>query len=518
MTSTIQPSPAPSPRGTSLPSGREVGVAIIGSGFAGLGLAVRLRQRGETDFVVLERGDDVGGTWRDNTYPGAACDVQSNLYSFSFAPNPDWPRTYSGQPEIQAYLHSTAERFGVYPHCVFGADVTGARWDDAARRWRVQTSAGEVSARVLVSAAGALADPAYPDIPGLDSFAGTVMHSARWDAGHDLTGERVAVIGTGASAIQLVPAIQPLVDGVAVYQRTPPWIIPRGDRPVRPSAQRLYRRLPAFQRAVRGALYASREVLVVGMAKRRRFLEPVGKMARAHLERQVRDPKLRAALTPDYTIGCKRILISNDYYPAVSAPNAELVTAGIAEVRPHSIVTRDGVERPTDTIVLATGFAVTDLPIAHRIAGRDGRTLAQVWDEGMVTNRGSAVAGFPNLFLLVGPNVGVGHTSMVYMIESQLNYVLDALRTMADEGLAVLETTPQAQQAYRELIAERSRGTVWLAGGCGSWYLDRHGHNTTLWPDFTFRFRRLTRRLDRENYVGTPAGSPAGTASAEVAA
>jgi cation diffusion facilitator CzcD-associated flavoprotein CzcO len=504
VTSTLPSTP---PTGTTLGPGQEVGVAVIGSGFAGLGLAARLRERGERDFLVLERGADVGGTWRDNSYPGAACDVQSHLYSFSFAPNPDWPRTYSRQPEILAYLRATAERFGVYGHCVLGAEVTDARWDDAARRWRIRTTAGELSARVLVSAAGALADPVCPDIPGLDSFAGTVMHSARWDDGHDLTGEQVAVVGTGASAVQIVPAIQPRVGSVAVYQRTPPWVVPRGDRPVKPAAQRVYRRLPAAQKAVRGALYASRELLVVGLAKRRRFLRPVDRLAKAHLARQVRDPQLRAALTPDYTIGCKRILISNDWYPAVSAPNAEVVTAGIAEVRPHSIVTRDGVERPTDTIVLATGFSVTDLPIAHRIAGRDGRTLAQVWDDGTVTNRGSTVAGFPNLFLLGGPNVGVGHTSMVYMIESQLAYVLDALRTMDDEGLEVLETTPQAQEAHRRLIAERSRGTVWLAGGCGSWYLDRHGHNTTLWPDFTFRFRRLTRRLDRENYVGTPAAA-----------
>ena len=387
---------------------------------------------------------------------------------------------------------------------MFGAEVTAARWDDADRSWVVTTTAGEVRAAVLVSAAGALADPTYPDIPGLDTFAGTVMHSARWDAGHDLTGERVAVIGTGASAVQIVPAIQPRVESIAVYQRTPPWVVPRTDHPVQPWVQRLYRRLPGYQRLVRAALYAVREFLVVGLAKRRRFLRPVGRIARAHLTRQVRDPRLRAALTPDYTIGCKRILISNDYYPAVSAPNAELVTAGIAEVRPHSIVTRDGLERPTDTIVLATGFSVTDLPIARRITGRDGRTLAEVWADGMVSNRSTTVAGFPNLFLLVGPNVGVGHTSMVYMIESQVAYVDDALQTMAAEGLAVLETTPEAQRAYRDLIAARSRGTVWLTGGCSSWYLDRHGHNTTLWPDFTFRFRRMTRRLDRENYVGTP--------------
>jgi cation diffusion facilitator CzcD-associated flavoprotein CzcO len=252
------------------------------------------------------------------------------------------------------------------------------------------------------------------------------------------------------------------------------------------------------------------------MAKNRRFLEPAGRVARAHLHRQVRDPKLRAALTPDYTIGCKRILISNDYYPALAAPNAELVTAGIAEVRPKSVVTKDGVERPTDTIVLATGFHVTDLPIAEKIAGRGGRTLAQVWDDGMVTNRSTTVAGFPNLFLLVGPNVGVGHTSMVYMIESQLAYVEDALRVMDEENLELLETTPEAQEEYRALIAEKSRGTVWLAGGCASWYLDRHGHNTTLWPDFTFRFRKLLRTLDRENYVGTPAGTA--DRAAEVAA
>jgi cation diffusion facilitator CzcD-associated flavoprotein CzcO len=499
VTSTLEAQPAPASAGA-----RDVGIAIIGSGFAGLGMAIALKRRGENDFVVLERADDVGGTWRDNTYPGAACDVQSNLYSFSFAPNPDWGRSYSEQPEIQAYLQATADRFDVRRHCVFGADRTSARWDDATRRWLVSTAAGEFRARVLVSAAGALADPTYPDLPGLDSFAGTVMHSARWDAGHDLTDERVAVIGTGASAIQVVPAIQPVVDSVAVYQRTAAWVVPRTDHPVTPLMRRLYRFVPGLQKGIRGALYLFREFLVIGLAKQRRFLTPVGRLARAHLHRQVRDPKLRAALTPDYTIGCKRILISNDYFPAVAAPNAELVTAGIAEVRPHSIVTRDGVERPTDTIVLATGFHVTDLPIAGKIRGRDGRSLADVWADGMVTNRSATVAGFPNMFLLVGPNVGVGHTSMVYMIESQVAYVDDALQTMAAEGLAVLETTPQAQEAYRRLIAQKSTGTVWVGGGCASWYLDKHGHNTTLWPDFTFRFRKLTRKLDRENYVGTP--------------
>src|SRR4051794_5590447 len=471
-------------------------------------MAIALKQRGEHDFVVLERAQDVGGTWRDNTYPGAACDVQSNLYSFSFALNPDWGRSYSEQPEIQAYLQRTAERFDVRRHCVFGADVTSARWHDTARRWEVRTTAGTFLARVLVSAPGALADPTYPDIPGLDTFAGTVMHSARWDVDHDLAGEQVAVIGTGASAIQVVPAIQPIVESVAVYQRTPAWVVPRTDHPVKPGMRRLYRFVPGLQKAIRAALYLFREFLVIGLTKRRRFLKPVGKLARAHLHKQVRDPKLRKALTPDYTIGCKRILISNDYFPAVAAPNAELVTSGIREIRPHSIVATDGVERPTDTLVLATGFHVTDLPIAEKIRGRDGRSLAEVWENGMVSNKSAAVAGFPNMFLLVGPNVGVGHTSMVYMIESQVAYVDDALQTMDAEGLEVLETTPEAQEAWRSLIAEKSKGTVWLAGGCASWYLDKHGHNTTLWPDFTFRFRKLTKKLDRENYVGVPASTP----------
>jgi cation diffusion facilitator CzcD-associated flavoprotein CzcO len=502
VTSTLENQSAPVP--TAL---RDVRVAIIGSGFAGLGMAIALKQRGENDFVVLERAHDVGGTWRDNTYPGAACDVQSNLYSFSFAQNPGWGRSYSEQPEIQAYLQGVAEKFDVRRHCIFGADVTAARWDDEARRWLVTTSAGDFRARVLVSAAGALADPTYPDIPGMDTFAGTVMHSARWDAEHDLSGERVAVIGTGASAIQVVPAIQPIVGSVAVYQRTPAWVVPRTDHPVKPLMQRLYRFVPGLQNLIRAALYLFREFLVIGMAKNRRFLKPVGKLARAHLHKQVRDPKLRKALTPDYTIGCKRILISNDYFPAVAAPNAELVTAGIREIRAHSIVTKDGLERPTDTIVLATGFHVTDLPIAEKICGRDGRSLAQVWDNGMVSNKSAAVAGFPNMFLLVGPNVGVGHTSMVYMIESQVAYVDDALQTMEREGLEVIETTPEAQESWRSLIAEKSQGTVWLAGGCASWYLDKHGHNTTLWPDFTFRFRKLTKKLDRENYVGVPAST-----------
>ncbi|HZM65959.1 MAG TPA: NAD(P)/FAD-dependent oxidoreductase [Nakamurella sp.] len=482
----------------------DVRVAIVGAGFAGLGMAIALTRSGELDFVLLERAADLGGTWRDNHYPGAACDVQSVLYSYSFAPEPGWSRTFSGQREILQYLHTTANRYGLPGRIVFGAEVTDAAWDEHAARWRIRCTAGTLTAKVLVSAAGALSEPATPDLPGLGDFAGTVMHSARWDSGHDLSGERVAVIGTGASAVQIVPAVQPVVRNLAVYQRTAPWILPKGDRLVGRFARDVYRRLPSAQRATRLLSYLTNELLAIGMTHHAWALAPVRAVATRHLTRQMPDPRLRAALTPHFPIGCKRILFSNDYYPAIAAANTDLVTTGIARVRPRSILGRDGVDRPVDTLVLATGFRVMQPPIAARIAGRAGRTLAQAWSAGMVANRGTTVAGFPNLFLLVGPNVGVGNTSMIYMIESQLAYVLDALATMDAEQLATLETTEHAQLEFTRRLAERSRRTVWLSG-CASWYLDANGRNTALWPDFSFRYRRLTRRLDRDNYLGRAA-------------
>ena len=483
---------------------RDVKIAVIGSGFAGLGMAIQLRQRGETDFVVLERADEVGGTWRDNHYPGAACDVQSNLYSFSFAPNPDWPRSYSEQPEIQAYLENTAARYGVYEHTVFGADVTAARWDDDAHQWIVSTTAGEFRAQVLISAAGALADPTYPDIPGLQSFEGELMHSARWDDAVDLDGTRVAVIGTGASAIQVVPAIQPRVASIAVYQRTAPWIVPRSDRPVKRSAQFLYRHVPLFQKAVRGLLYLFRELLVVGMAKRRRMLKPVQKVARAHLERQVRDPELRRKLTPSYRIGCKRILLSNDYYPALTRDNVEVVTDAIREVREHAIVTADGREHEVDTIIFGTGFHVTDMPIGERVRGRDGRRLVDAWGGSPKAHLGTIVHGFPNLFLLLGPNTGLGHNSVVYMMEAQVGLVVAALRHLRATGAAAIEPRAEVQAAFVAEMGARARGTVWTSGGCHSWYLDATGRNSTLWPGSSYTFAKRLSKLRPEEYALTP--------------
>jgi cation diffusion facilitator CzcD-associated flavoprotein CzcO len=483
-------------------------IAIIGSGFGGLGTAIRLLQEGIGDFVVLERADEVGGTWRDNTYPGCECDVQSHLYSFSFAPNPGWTRSFSPQPEIQAYLERCAADFGVLPHVRFGHEVRGAAWDVGARLWRIDTSKGPLTASVLVMASGALSDPLVPALPGLDAFRGRAFHSARWDHGFDLTGKRVAVVGTGASAIQFVPAIQPLVEKLYVFQRTPPWIIPRQQKELGPRRHRLYRRFPAVQRAARGAIYLAREAFVLGF-RRPGVMRLAEAVARRHLRKSIPDPALRAKLTPEWRIGCKRILLSNDYLPALARPNVEVVTEGIAEVRARSIVSADGVERPVDAIVFGTGFVPTDPPLAPHVRGRDGRTLAEAWGGSPKAHLGTTVAGFPNFFLLMGPNTGTGHTSVVYMIEAQIEHLLGALRHLGVQGAAALEPRPEAQEAFVDAIDRRMRGTVWTSGGCASWYLDRTGRNSALWPDFTWRFRRRVARLDPAEYVTiAPAAAP----------
>jgi cation diffusion facilitator CzcD-associated flavoprotein CzcO len=489
--------------------GEQVRIAIIGSGFGGLGTAIRLKQRGMDDFVVLERAGDVGGAWRDNTYPGCACDVQSHLYSFSFAPNPDWSRSFSPAPEIQAYLQRCARDFGILPHLRFHHEVRDASWDDAAQRWRIRTSAGPVTAQVLVMAAGALSDPVIPDLPGLDGFGGRAFHSAAWDHGYDLRGKRVAVIGTGASAIQFVPEIQPLVETLHVFQRTPPWILPRHQRALGAREQRLFRRFPAAQRAVRGAIYLAREAFLPAF-RHPGAMRLVQKVALRHLRQAIPDPVLRQKLTPDWTLGCKRVLLSNDYLPALARPNVEVVTEGIAEVRARSIVTADGVERPVDALLFGTGFQPTDPPLARHLRGRDGRALAETWAGSPAAHLGTTVAGFPNLFMLMGPNTGLGHTSVIYMIEAQVEHLLGALEHMGRHGIGALEPRPEAQEAFVAGVDRRMAGTVWTSGGCRSWYLDPTGRNSTLWPDFTWRFRRAA-RFEAGEYAMVRAGT-AGTA------
>ncbi len=475
-------------------------VVIVGTGFAGLGMAIRLKQEGFDDFVVLERADDLGGTWRDNTYPGCQCDVPSHLYSFSFAPNPQWSRTFSRQPEIWAYLRRCAEEHDITPHIRFGHKLIEAAWDDDGQGWCIETSQGPLTAQVLVSGMGALSDPSVPPLEGLDSFRGTMFHSAAWDHDHDLAGERVAVIGTGASTIQFLPQIQPRVGRLHLFQRTPPWILPHSDRAVTSVERRLYRRFPAAQRIARGGIYWGRETLVLGFRNVRAMRLP-GRIARAHLRRQVQDPELRAKLTPDYTIGCKRILISDGYYPALTQPNVEVVASPVRQVRARSIVDGDGVEREVDTIIFGTGFHVTDMAAGERIRGRHGALLAETWAGSPQAHRGTTIADFPNLFMLVGPNTGLGHTSMVFMIESQVAYVMESLRFMDRSGMATVEVRREAQADFNDQVQREMRGTVWTSGGCASWYLDESGRNTTLWPGFTWRFRRETRRFDPSEYL-----------------
>jgi cation diffusion facilitator CzcD-associated flavoprotein CzcO len=488
-----------------------VRIAIVGTGFSGLGMAIRLKRAGIEDFVVLERADDVGGTWRDNTYPGCQCDVPSHLYSFSYAPNPSWSRTFSRQPEIWEYLRDCSERFGITPHIRFGTEMREAAWDEDRRHWRLDTSGGPLTAQVLVSGVGGLSEPSIPSIEGLEDFEGKVFHSAAWDHDHDLAGERVAVIGTGASAIQFVPRIQPRVGKLHLFQRTPPWIMPHSDRPVSGIERRAFRALPRTQRLIRRGVYWSRELIVLGLTHSRR-MKLIERFARAHLRMQVRDRNLRAKLTPDYRLGCKRILISNDYYPSLARPNVEVVTTGIEQVTARGVRTSDGTEREVDTIILGTGFHVTDTSAATHVRGRDGRTLGDVWAGSPQAYLGTAIAGFPNFFMLLGPNTGLGHTSVVFMIEAQIAHIMQCLRTMDERELDAVEVRPEVQSAYNREIDEQMRGTVWTDGGCASWYIDAAGRNSTLWPDFTWRFRRRSGAFNESEYVlrsTTPESLPA---------
>jgi cation diffusion facilitator CzcD-associated flavoprotein CzcO len=481
---------------------RRARIAIIGTGFSGLGMAIRLKQAGIHDFVVLERASEIGGTWRDNVYPGCQCDVPSHLYSFSFALNPEWSRTYSTQPEIWAYLRRCADGAGVRAHIRFDTDVTEMSWIESERCWRIETGAGTWSADVVVSGHGGLAEPAFPVLPGLDSFQGDVVHSAAWRGDVDLDEKDVAVVGTGASAIQIVPRIQPRAASVRVFQRTPPWILPHTDRPISDRERALYRRVPLAQKAVRLAIYLARESLVVGMAKNPRFLAPLRKLANKHLRDQVPDRELRKKLTPSYSPGCKRLLLSNDYYPALAQANCDVITEPITALSPTGIVTSDGTEHSVDAIVFATGFRVTDNPMLERVRGRDGRTLRDAWaEDGMRAYLGTTVPRFPNLFLMTGPNTGIGHTSLLVMIEAQIGYVLRCLRYMERSGATTLEVRDDVAERFNASLERKMTRTVWTMGGCASWYLDEKGRNTTLWPDFTWRFRRLARRFQPADYV-----------------
>jgi cation diffusion facilitator CzcD-associated flavoprotein CzcO len=497
----------------------DVDVAIIGAGFGGICAAAELLRDGEGDIALLERAGSVGGCWRDNTYPGCQCDVPTALYSYSFLAEPSWSRTYPLQPEIWGYLQRAVARLGIEPVLHLDTDVLDARWDETIARWRIDTSRGPLVARVLVGAAGPLTEPSIPDVAGIDTFEGEQMHSARWREDVELAGRRVAIVGAGASAIQIAPRIQPDVERLVVFQRTPPWVLPHRDRRVRPIEQVLWRRIPLVQRAARLVAYWSREALVPGFMRRglvRRGMERVG---RRHLARQVPDAELRERLPPTYLVGCKRVLLSNEWYPTLAQPNVDVVTSAVTEVRARSIVAADGSEHEVDVIVWATGFEVTDTPIARRVHGRRGTSLAQEWQGSPRAHRGTFVTGFPNLVLLVGPNTGLGHNSIVFMIETQVRYLRRMLRSMRRAGIEAVDARAEAQRAWNDRVDARMSGTVWTSGGCSSWYLDDTGRNSTLWPGSTWRFRQLLRRADLDEFEAISAtAAPSGDDEARPAA
>jgi cation diffusion facilitator CzcD-associated flavoprotein CzcO len=480
-------------------------VAIVGTGFGGLGMAIKLKKAGMTSFVLFEKAGSVGGTWRDNTYPGAACDVQSHLYSFSFEPNPRWSHQFARQEEILAYLEYCTDRYGIEPYIRFDTAVDGATFDEQEGVWTLRLSDGSTSrARVLVSATGGLSQPLYPNIDGLDSFQGDLFHSARWNHDCDLTGKRVAVIGTGASAIQIVPQVAKVAAQLDLYQRSGAWVLPKPDRPIPEREQRLYERLPLAQRLQRLKLYWRLELRAFAFVVYPRLLERFQKLAERHIANEVQDPELRDKLTPSYTLGCKRVLMANDYYPALQRDNVEVVTSGIDAITPRGIRTADGAEHGYDVIILCTGFKAAEDVVPYEIRGVDGVSLDDAWAAGAEAYLGTNVHGFPNLFMLAGPNTGLGHSSMVFMLESQINLVMSCLRTMRRRTLRYMDVRPDVQDRFNRAVQRRMSRTIW-SSGCTSWYQTSDGKITTLWPGFTAEFRMRTLRVNPRHYNCAPA-------------
>lgn len=472
-----------------------VEVAIIGSGFSGLGMAIQLALGGQRDFVILEKADALGGTWRDNSYPGCACDVPSHLYSFSFAPNPDWSSAYAGFAEIREYLERCADRFALRSHLRLGDAVVGAAFDEGAGRWELTTRAGRrYSAHHVVLCVGALSRPALPDVPGLETFRGEVFHSAEWNHEHPLAGSRVAVIGTGASAIQFIPKIAPEVGHLTVFQRTPPWVLPRNDPAYTDDARHAFATRPGRRLLHRAGIYWRHEVAALAFVVEPRLMALARRWATEHIDAQIPDPALRAAVTPTYSPGCKRILLSNDYYPALIRENVELVTSAVTRVSEDAVHTADGQQREVDTIICGTGFSVTDLLSPMTVTGLDKRDLNTEWAGSVEAYLGTLIAGFPNLYMLMGPNTGLGHSSIVFMIEAQIRVALQAMAAAQARGADWVEVTPSAQASFNERLQQRLSRTVW-ATGCSSWYLQDGGRNATLWPGFTLEYWLRTRRI-----------------------
>ena len=475
-------------------------IAIIGGGFGGIGAAIKLREAGYESITIFEKASDVGGCWRDNSYPGAACDVPSHLYSFSFEPKHDWSRKYAPQAEIYGYLQHCVDKYGLRRHFRFGTEIESARFDESRALWRLQTAAGEsVEAQVLITACGQLNRPVTPRLPGIERFGGEVFHSAQWRHDLDLSGRRVAVVGTGASAIQFVPRLATKVASLSLFQRSAPYIIPKPDRRYSRREQNLYRRFPWLQRLSRAWQYCRYEARVLAFARILPLMPLVRVGFERHLKRQVADPELRKKLRPDYPIGCKRILISNDYYPAITSERVELVTEPIREITETAVVTQDGRAHEVDTLIYGTGFAATEFLAPMKIEGLGGHDLNVAWRDGAEAYLGISVSGFPNLFMLYGPNTNLGHNSIVYMIESQLRFVLQAIGRLRDGDNRSLDVRADRQSRFNERLQQSMRRTVW-AQGCDSWYQTATGRHTNNWPGFTFSYRHRTAKFDASAY------------------
>lgn len=473
-------------------------VVIIGAGFGGIGMAAALKQAGIEDFLVIEKAADMGGTWRDNTYPGICCDVPCNLYSFSFRPW-RWSRRFPPQPEILSYLRALSEERGVLRHVQFGSGVQAAEFDEQHAVWNLTLDDGSaVQAAAVVSAVGQLGRPALPDIEGRDDFGGPSWHSARWDHETSLAGQRVAVVGTGASAIQFVPEIAKDAARVDIYQRSAPYILPKNDRPYSAAEQDLFERLSILRKADRLRVFLYGELLTSGFVVSPKLLAGPMAMWRRQL-RVISDAELVRKCTPDYVMGCKRVLFSNDWYQTLTRPNVELITDPIKRIDTDGVVTGDGTHRPADVIVYGTGFKTGEFLTPMEVTGLGGRRLHEEWRTGAEAYLGITVSGFPNFFMLYGPHTNLGGNSIIYMLEGQIGYVLGALRALGEERLGWLDVRPDVQQAFGDWVQQASRTSVWESG-CHSWYTNAAGRNINNWPVQTFMYRYRVRRFNQADY------------------
>ncbi|PKQ07113.1 MAG: 4-hydroxyacetophenone monooxygenase [Alphaproteobacteria bacterium HGW-Alphaproteobacteria-11] len=480
---------------------RPLSVAILGAGAAGLCMAIKLQKAGIDNFTILEKAASVGGTWRDNTYPGSGCDVPSMLYSYSFEPKPDWSRKFAGQAEIVDYFEGVARKYGLMPHIRFNTEVTEARFDEAAGLWRIRTASGEeIAANVLISGVGQLNRPAYPKIDGLDTFKGAQFHSARWDHGVDLAGKNIAVIGNGASAIQFVPEIAPKAGKLTIFQRTPNWCVPKPDRSFTEREKKLFRSIPWLVRAQRWLTWIMLERNYLAFTQGSFFGKLFERASKKELEAHISDPELRKKLTPDYPAGCKRILLTNDWFPTLARPNVHVETSHIARITENAVVTEDGVSHPADVVIHATGFESTDFLSPMKIVGRGNADLNDVWARGAEAHRGVAVAGFPNFFMLYGPNTNLGHNSIIFMIECQVNYIAQCVQALQNGKLRYIDVRKEAMEAFNRALQKDMQKTVWAAG-CASWYKTADGKVTNNWSSFTARYWWEMRHPDFAEYA-----------------